>query len=230
MTLTQLVNDSYLCYRGKLSSVPVAGAEKYNRIVAIANRKQREWAQDSNIDWPSRYEIRAVGTTTTGTQSYDLDDDILRASDYVILTTTAKAKSYIGIVKPQQQSRYSKGAYITGFNPKQLTFIQTINAGNTGQAITLPCFTMPADMATGTSKVSVDDPQWLVYAVAAELARNDFAKEQQYSNLIGQANDLYQKMLDDAQANSFSQPNGVVNNMPQSQSLDYNQFTGYGLN
>lgn len=229
MTLTQLVSDSYLCYRGKLSSTPAAGAEKYNRIVAIANRKQREWAEDSNIDWPSRYEIRTIGTLSSGTQAYDLDDDILRPSDYVQLIK-GTSKQLIGIVKPQQQNLYTRACYVTGFNPKQLTFIQTIDASNAGSTIKLACFTMPTDMASATSLVAVENPQWLVYAVAAELARNDYAKEQQYSNLIGQANDLYQKMIDDAQVNSFAQPNGVVNNMPQVSSLDYNRFSGYGVN
>lgn len=230
MKLAQLVTDSYLAYRGKLSSVPAAGSEKYNRIVNIANRKQREWAQDSAIDWPSRYEIRSIGSLSSGTQVYDLDDDILRASDYVLLTSPTGQKQYVGIVKPQQQSRYIKGAYITGSSPKQLTFIQPIDSNYTGYTIKLACFTMPADMTLPTSTIAVDDPQWLVYIVAAELARNDYAKEEQYPNLVGQANDLYQKMTNDAQVNSFSQPNGVVNNMPQNNSLDYQQFSGYGVN
>jgi len=228
-TLTNLVSDSYLCYRGKLSSIPAAGSEKYSRIVAIANRKQREWAQDSNIDWPSRYEIRQLGSLTSGTQEYDLDDDILRPSDYVVLTSPTSQVQYIGIIKPQQISRYLKGAYVFGFNPKQLTFIQTIDSSYTGYKLSLPCFTMPADMVNPTDVISVDDPQYLVYAVAAELARNDYAKEEQYPNLIGQANDLYAKMIADAEANSFLQPNGVVNAMPQSSALDYNNFSGYGV-
>lgn len=229
MTLTQLVSDSYLAYRGKLSSVPAAGAEKYNRIVNIANRKQREWAQDTNIDWPSRYEIRTLGTLSTGTQAYDLDDDILRPSDMVNLVTTAGSKRYVGIVKPQQQTRYTQGAYVTGFNPKQLTFIQTIDSSLAGTIIKLPCFTMPTDMVNANDLVAVDDPQWLVYAVAAELSRNDYAKEEQYPNLIGQANDLYAKMINDAQTSSFGQPNGVVNAMPQNAGLDYNSYSGYGI-
>ncbi len=230
MRLSQLVTDAFLAYKGKVASAPAAGTEKYNRIVNIANRKQREWAQDSNIDWRSRYEIRTIGTLASGTQAYDLDDDIMRPSDYVQLITATGQKQYIGIIRPQQSSRYTRGAYITGFNPKQITFIQTIDSSSAGQTIKLPCFTMPVDMTVVTSYVAVDNPQWLVYAVAAELARNDNAKEDQYANLIGQANDLYVKMINDAQTNSFSQPNGVVNNMPQSNSLDYQQFSGYGVN
>lgn len=229
MTLTQLVSDSYLAYRGKLSSVPAAGSEKYNRIVAIANRKQREWAQDSNVDWLSRYETRVLGTLAAGTQTYDLDDDIIRPSDYVILKSTTNQTTYVPLIRPQQQSRYTRGAYVAGPGAGQLTFIQTIDSSYSGMSINLPCFTLPVDMSNATDVVAVEDPQWLVYAVAAELARNDYAKEEQYPNLIGQANDIYANMVADSQANSYLQPNGVMNAMPQSTGLDYNNFSGYGV-
>lgn len=230
MQLTQLVSDSYLTYRGKLSTVPVAGSEKYNRIVAIANRKQREWAQDSNIEWPSRYNQFAVGAVVPGTQVYTLDPSIIRPSDYVELyNPTTTQKQYVGLIMPAQISRYLKGAYISG-NPSVLTFIQTLDSSYTGYNIILPCYTMVTDLVNPTDTVAVDNPQWLVYAVAAELARNDYAKEEQFGNLSGMANDLYQKMIDEAQGTSFGQPNGVVNIMPQTSALDYNNFTGYGVN
>ena len=230
MILSDLVIDSYLAYKGKVGSAPVAGSEKYNRILRIANRKQREWAQDSNIDWPSRFEIRPLGNLTSGNQTYDLDDDILRASDYVYLISPTRQRIPIGIIKAPQASRYIKAAYVTGFNPKQLTFVNTIDSSFSGYTISLACYTMPADMTTAGSKIAVDDPQWLIYAVAAELARNDFTKEEQFGNLIGQANELYKLMLADAQNSSFGQPNAVANLMPQVGSLDYNQFSGYGVN
>lgn len=222
MKLSQLVSDSYLTYRGKLSSVPAAGTEKYNRIVNIANRKQREWAQDSNIDWPSRYERRDAGSLSVNQQVYDIDDDILRLSDFVRLTAPNGNKINVAVIKPQTFSTVYSGVYMFGANPRQLKFIQTIDSSYTGYTMTLPCYTMPPDMTTSTSFVYVDDPQWLVYAVAAELARNDYSKEEQYSNLRGDANDLYTKMLDDAQSNGFLQPNGVTNAMPQSNTLGYN--------
>ena len=194
MTLAQLVSESYLAYRGKLSSVPAVGSEKYNRIVMIANRKQRDWAQDSNVDWLSRYELRPLGTLLSGTQIYDLDNDIMRPSDYVILTDLQGNKRYIQTVRPQLASRVTSGCYIFGTNPVQLNFITKIDSSYNGFALTVPCFTIPADMSSPTSIVSVEDPNWLIYATAAELARNDYAKEEQYPNIVGQANDLYKKL------------------------------------
>ena len=50
---------------------------------------------------------------------------------------------------------------------------------------------IPNDLVSATDEVPVDNPDWLVYAVAAELARNDAAKDDQFSNLMGMANELY---------------------------------------
>lgn len=216
MILSALITDSYRAYRGKSSSVPAAGTTKYTDILAIANRRMREWANDSNVDWPSRFELRSGGTVTTNKQTYDVDDDIMRLSDYVVLTDSNSNKTYVNALKPQERMLFSKGCYLSGFNPQQLTFVTPITTSNTGQALTIPCYTMPSDLVSPNDVVPVDNPDWLVYAVAAELARNDFAKVSQYPNLLGTANDLYQKMVDDAQNNSFNQPNGATNNMRQS--------------
>ena len=218
MTLADLVIDATLAYKGKVSSAPVAGTEKYNRIVVIANRKQREYAQDTNVEWPQLFQIRPLGNFSVGTQTYDLDDDISRPSDYVNLVNKSQT-SYITIIKPQLASRYAKAAYVSGFNPKQLTFVQKIDSSYSGVTISLPCYIIPPDLKTPNQRVMPQHSRWLVYAVAAELARNDFSKEEQYGNLIGQANDLYTKMVEEAQNNSFGQPNGVVNLMAQSTEL-----------
>lgn len=221
MILSELVNEVYLAYRGKLSNVPAAGTEKYNRILLIANRNVRQWALDSTVDWPSRYEQRVIGTTSIGTQSYELDDDIVRISDYVRLVDANNQVKYSTAFKPQTTAAMTTGCYISGTDPKQLTFIDVIGETLDGLSITVPCYTLPDDMINPGDTVLIDNPQWLIYATAAELARNDYSKEEQYSNLQGIANDLYANMKSDAEANAYSQPNGVPNNMTQYQSLEF---------
>ena len=230
MILSDLVSQAYLHYRGKLSNVPASGDEKYTRILTLANVYQRQWANDSNVDWPSRYEVRNVGSVALGVQEYDLDDDILNLSDYVELLDTLGNKKYIQVLKPETLSQYINGAYVSGSNPKQLTFLTPIDAALAGMTINLPIFTMPSDLVNPNDTVAVDNPNWLAYVVASELARNDYAKEEQYPNLIGIANDLYTNMVNDAQSNSFLQPNGVVNNMPQAPSLGGTYYGTWGIN
>lgn len=216
MTLADLVSDSYLAYRGKLANVPAAGTEKYNRIVRIANRKQREWALDANVDWPSLYDYRQLGTVSTGVQEYDLDDDVIRVSDYVTLTDSSNNNKRIEVIKPQTITEYVAGCYVHGTNPKQLTFLTPITAALSGRSLYVPCFAMPPDLVNPTDVVTADNPEWLIYAIAAELARNDYSKVDQFGNLNGIAMNLYSQMVTEAESSSFLQPNGVTNNMPQS--------------
>jgi hypothetical protein len=232
MILSNIVTDAYRAYRGKTSNTPGVGSPKYIDIVAIINRKQREWASNPNVDWVSRYEQRAVGTLILAQQIYDIDSDVMRLSDYVLLTKPVTLqKVYVGVVKPQAITRYAKGCYLYGVNPQELAFIQTIDSSLAGYTITVPCFTMPPDMVNPTDFVACDSPEYLIYATAAELARNDYAKEEQYPNLNGIATTLYTQMVAEAQSNSFLQPDGVVNNMPQyTNSNMYQGYNGYTSN
>lgn len=224
MTLADLVTDSFRAYKGKSSSVPQAGSDKYIDIVAIANRKRRERAQDANVDWPDLYQNVAVGNAVTSTQTYNLAVNVLRPTDYVFIGT-----KQLLVIKSPAISRYTDGCYITGTNPKTLTFITTITTAYNGQAIAMPAIILPTDLVNASDVVNPTEAEWLVYATAAELARNDYAKEEQYGNISGQANDLYAKMVDTARASSFLQPNGAYNAMPQPSGLDYNAYSQVGF-
>lgn len=223
MNVLDVLTDAYIAYRGKSSNIPAVGTDKYNDMLTILNRKQREWWSDNTVDWPSLFQLVDEGDVALGTQTYDIDTDIIRPSDYVMLTDSNNNVTYVNIIKPQLRSQYTQGCYLAGSNPVQLTFITVIDATLDGQDLTLPCFVQPAALVNPTDSVAVDDPNWLIYAVAAELARNDYSKEEQYPNLNGIANGLYQQMIDNANANSILQPNGVPNNMPQYDGIVGNQ-------
>lgn len=220
-TVIQVLTDAYIAYRGKSSNMPASGTSKYNDMLAILNRKQREWWSDPNTDWPSLFALTADGTVTSGTQTYALPATLLRLSDYIILQDSNLVNKYITVVKPAQRAMYSSGCYVYDSNPMMLTFITTIDSNLTGLNLIVPGYIAPVDLVNMTDIVAVDDPNWLVYSVASELARNDYSKEEQFPNLNGIANALYQQMVDDAFANSQLQPNGVPNVMPQP-----NSYTG----
>lgn len=226
-TVLQVITDAYIAYRGKSSNLPAVGSAKYTDMLAILNRKQREWQGDNTVDWPSLFQLLDGGTLSSGTQTYDIDDEVIRQSDYVTLTDSNGNDEYITVVKPQIRTRYTSGCYFSGNNPLQLTFITTIDGKYNGFALTIPAYVAPDPLVNPGDTVAVDDPDWCVYAVAAELARNDYSKQEQYPNLNGIANGLYQQMVDSANANSFLQPNGVPNNMPNADNFSQGP-SGYG--
>jgi len=69
----------------------------------------------------------------------------------------------------------------------------------------------PEKLTSAGSTVPVDDPNWLVKITAAEWVRNDSVRQNQYPNLIAEANALMEKMKE---ANDGSQVSDVLIDMP----------------
>lgn len=218
MTGQELLSDVYRAYKGKPESrTPAWGSDKAVVAISIANRKQREWATDPRNKWNSLFENRSVATVdalTTPTLTYDLDDDFFQPSDFArVIKTDASIVDY-PIVKAQQRNQFSQALYVHGSSPKQISFAQTIDTALDAGTLYVPGYYLLADIAASTDDILVDDPNWLVYIVASELARNDAAKDDQYVNLVNMANDLYRKMSDANNDVGFLQPNSINYNMP----------------
>lgn len=222
-TVLQVLTDAYIAYRGKSSNMPQTGTDKYNDMLAILNRKQREWWSDPNNDWPSLWQLVTIGTVSSGTQDYQLTNatltadntPILRLSDYIMLQDSGGNNKYVTVIKPPLRAQHTQGCYVSGANPLQLTFITTIDANLDQQTLIAPAYVQPKALVNATDVVAVDDPNWCVYSVASELARNDYSKEEQFPNLNGIANQLYQQMADAAFELGQLQSDGAPNNMPQ---------------
>lgn len=219
MTAQELLLDAYRAYRGKIDSrAPAWGTDKANTAISIANRKIREWATDPRNKWNSLFEIRALSATVdtdTPTNTYNLATDFYLPSDFAKIVKTDGSYVEYPIIKAQQRNVLSQCLYIHGSNPKKITFAQTIDTALNDGTIYVPGYYIPSSLSASTDVVPVDDPVWLVYIVAAELARNDAAKDDQFPNLQGMANDLYRKMSDANNDTGFLQPNTIVTNMPQ---------------
>lgn len=214
MTASDLLNRVWRAYRGKgATKTPAWGSEKANLVLDIANQAQEEWAKDSNQAWSSLFNIVEVDTIDTSVFTYELPVNFMTPSDYFLLDKTDGSRIELPLIKPQQRDGQ---LYISGSNPKKVTFSCTnIDTTYNGGSLKAPAYYMPASITDSTDVITVDDPNWLVYATAAELARNDAAKEDQYPNLLGKANDLYKKMIDANNNVGFMQGGKVLSNMTQ---------------
>ena len=208
MLLSELITDINYAHKGN-NRAPTEGSDKWNRAVAIINRKLREWATDSETSWASLFEERTVGTFST-TQTVTLATDVHKLSDYVYLLDADDRERQFTVIKPQQRKDFTEAVYVSG-NPKVLTFVDTISASDSfiGADIIVPLFKLPEALSSASDTVIVDSTEWLTYAVAAELARNDPAKDDQFGNLIGLANELYQQMKDNNDTLPYAQPFSV---------------------
>ena len=148
--------------------------------------------------------------------TYNLNRNFFLPSDYLKVVKTDSSYVEYPIIKAQQRNTLSgQSIYITGLHPKKITFSQTIDSGIDGGTIYVPGYYLPSELSASTDIVPVDDPRWLVYITASELARNDAAKDDQFPTLAGMANELYRKMVAANNDTGFLQPNVIVNNTPQ---------------
>lgn len=155
----------------------------------------------------------------TAILTYNLPRTFFQPSDFGLITKTDTSTLEYGISKAQQRNQLAQSLYVHGSNPKKVTFAQTIEASLDGATLDIPGYYEPAIVTSATDIVSVDDPNWVVYSTASELARNDPAKDDNFPTLAGMANDLYLKMSNANNDVGFAQLNNVINLMPQVSSL-----------
>lgn len=192
MNQDQLVQNAHLTAFGKL--VDFAGDEpKYRRAVAVANIKIGDW--ETEFPWDSLYEPRRLVGVASSTDTYDLDDDIRTVSgtegDYVEVRRLDGGVTRYETVSPDQLKRYKYGNYCAKVG-RQLIFSNafTNESQEFGGSIYAPVYRYAERLTAPNSEVPVDDPNWLVKITAAELSRTDTVAQNQYPNLVNEANAL----------------------------------------
>lgn len=229
-----LIQKAWVAYKGN-TSWPVPGDTKnYLKMVIIANSILKWYAKDSHVRWDSLFTTRTTGPVTADNQAYDIDDDIFYLSDWVYINRTDGNTDRFKVVHPEARNEsFSAIGTIASDNGDPLVYLTgssqdtgsnlTINfetpwanmsAADIGGTVEFGCYVLPSDMVNPNDVVPVNDPEWMVQRLAAELARNDPAKQDQYPYLVGVANDLYGKMQLANQGNSYQQPNGPTYVLP----------------
>lgn len=214
MTTSELVQSVYLKAAGKIPTF-TSGSAKWLKIVAIANGYIDSWQNEPGVDWYSLYAPSYSIGTATATDTFELDDDVRKISDgredpvRIIHTDGTNFTDYAVVPGNQLRTTYSQGAYCAQIG-KTLVFNKPFASTDAqfGGTIYVPMYGYAEHIVGDNDDVPVDDPQWLVIMCAAEYVRNDIVKQNQYPNLIGEANNLMVSMKDanDAQINSVATP------------------------
>lgn len=224
MTITEAVAEVYLKATGQTTTLTTG--TKYERIIALLNMYQRGWANEPGVDWNSLYNPALSLGSITATDTYDIDTSTIRKlsqrfgdtvrvvwsdgvgyTDYDIVAHD-KLKDYSSGV-----NRESPGGFVCAVMNNQLVFNHTFTTTDSqyGGDIQVPCYVFPDAITStnpNTEEVQVDDPDWLVFRVAAEYARNDITRRQRYPELQSEANERMQRMIDDneGQINTIDKP------------------------
>lgn len=204
------VQQTWFAYKGN-NKWPAAGTDKYNRVLIVANRKLRELCGKGTKNWSFFWQLSSLGTITSGQQAYNFANTVIKPSDFAYIYDGDTEIAKLPIVKPQQRGNYTSGIYLTGKNPRVANFIETIGANHqfVGKTLKIGTYDRPTPLSAEGDTIPLNDPDWLVYETAAELARNDPAKDDQFGNLQGIANDKFTDLVATDEGSPFEQPSGA---------------------
>lgn len=211
MTLSELVSATWLRAKGK-EFTGTTGDTNYNKIKAIANHFITVWQNEPGVDWASLYEPDYSIGTVTATDTYELDtSDIRKIStergDSVRIVHTDDNFTDYQLVEPDTLKQYSEGAYCARVGDN-LVFNHVFESTDPqfGGDIQVPKYGYVEALSGTSDEVPVNIPEWLVCMSASELIRNDVVRQNQYPNMLAEANLLMEKMKEnqDAQINSVT--------------------------
>lgn len=199
MTLQELIDAVILKATGKATALDQNNA-KWQKIRGIANYYQNAWLNEPGQTWNSRYErARQIGTISNNDE-YPLDDDITEIStskgDNVYVLTKDNRKVEFQLVSYDDLKNYPVGNFCAKIG-QTLVFNGRFVEDDPcfGGKLFVPVYTSIEDLEYPSDDISVDDPWWLVTIVAAEYIRNDIVKQNQYGNLMAEANNLMTGMI-----------------------------------
>lgn len=199
MNTNEFVQATILKATGKVSNL-ISTDAKWTRIVDIGNRQIRKW--ERLADWNSLYEPKYNAGTVTATDRIELDDEVRKLSDTiddnVRIVYGVNQFTEWQIVDAEKLKLHSSGNYCAKIG-RNLVFNKTFSASDVefGGTIEVPVYYFAETLTGASSDVPVDDPEWLVCMTAAEYVRTDITKQNQYPNLVGEANSILSQMLND---------------------------------
>lgn len=204
MTLSELVTAVLLKATGKVTSL-TSSDTKYQKVLGIANFYIQQWSNTKDVDWSSLYDAEySIGTVST-TKTYELDSEIRKISDSrgdtVQVVKGGQLDEY-NVVPADRLRTYDASAKVCAQMGHNLVFRTAFSSDSQwiGASILVPVYLYAESLEAANSEVPVDIPEWLVLMCAAEYVRNDITKQNQYPNLIGEANEVMQRMIDDNDA------------------------------
>lgn len=198
MTTSELIATSYLLATGEVSTLSSSDSD-WQKLLGYANLYIDNWANEPGVDWASLYDPAVAIGTVSATDSYDLDDSIRTISnqpdDYVQVTRLDGWSSSYSTVPPKDLKRFVSGNYCAKVGTT-LRFNKPFTADmhEFGGTITIPAYLYPDHLVRDNDSVPVDNPNWLVFMLAAKWVQNDVTLAQNYPQHLSEAADVMKAM------------------------------------
>lgn len=208
MTVAEAKQRTYTLASGE-SDEPDTDTEAL--ILLYLNIFKDRWAKEPNVDWNSLRSIATLTDTVTATDTFALEDGdgalgkiSKQEGDYVsILHTNGTSYTNYTIV-PASKLYTTAEASPVAVMGGNLVFATPFTATSPqfGGTIRVPQFEIPADYTSDDDVITVDDPDFICFMAAAEIAANDVTKSDQAPRLLAYAADSMQAMKENNEAQS----------------------------
>lgn len=199
MHLDKIIQKAYKMATGDDESIS-RSEPSYGKYVSILNDLQRDWYEESlilpNERWASleREETIIISSDT----QYDLDGElVIHPLNYSPLSITLpsgeiiipKLVSTTEFIRSSDKNVYTASSFGKTINLKK-EFIDSAIGGR----ITYPYYVNLEEISNDDDNIIVDNPNWLIYMLAAEIARSDIVQAGQYGNLVALAQNAMTSM------------------------------------
>ncbi len=182
MLINEFVNKVYLLATGDTEAYN-PNDEEYQKALMIADIEQDTWAREEK--WQSSIKEFEL-LISQDIRDYDLEDNFLGLCPTPMLD---KGVDY----------------QIIG---NKIRFSQNFVKSNDQRLIKFDYYALPEKVST-SQEIAVDNPDYLVFAVAAEICRTDSYMSYQYGNLVGKAQELMRQMKNQNRRQSSSVPRKI---------------------
>jgi hypothetical protein len=196
MTVAEAIQRTNVLYSGEATE-PDEDIEA--AILLYLNIFQERWCREPGIDWNSLRVLTDIGNVTA-TNRFPLEGVVKlsrQEGDYVIITHTDDTQSIYTIVTPTVLHTTSRDNVCTVFG-RDLVFPTAFTSSSLqyGGTVTVPAYTNLEPLVNDGSdtEILVDDPDWLCYMAAAELAAQDVTKADQAPRMLAYATDAMNAM------------------------------------
>lgn len=206
MIVDDAINAVYLKAVGKTAAF-AEGTTKWTKILGLLNFYSRRWSREQGVDWNSLYEPLYNNGTVTATDTFDVDSGTVRKlsqqeGDNVRIIWESDSTNFTDyqLVPSDRFKDFPTGRFCTfQRNTSSLVFNREFETSDPefGGTIYLPAYLYTDELINSNDDLQVDDPDWLVLICAAEYVRTDLTRQNQYGNLIAEANDAMTRMIDD---------------------------------
>lgn len=204
MTVSQFVDNVVLLSEGKQASF-ASGATKWLRIVAQGNFFLQQLARERGVNWNRYYSPVLSFGTVTATATFAIPSTVRKISqeegDTLRITHTDGRYTDYTFVPHDRLKDFDTGNYVAkiGANIK-FNIAFTATSPQFGGTIACPVYLFPTTFSLDADVLDIDDPNYLVYAVASDRVKNDVTRKDLRADLLAQANDALMAMKDDNQA------------------------------